>query len=93
MDSHTGGTGLTHLISALESKSDAYNCYMISGTRILRFQQDLLKQDSSGWVGFNSNHDFINHPPRYDTFSKSPIFLPGVAYNLNFVLKKEQNNE
>lgn len=91
--SNTGGTGLTQLISVLESKSDAYNCYMISGDRILRFQQDLLKQDENFWVGFNDEHDFINYPPKVGAFISSPLFFPGVAYNLNFVLKKEQNNE
>lgn len=93
LTSNTGGTGLTQLISALESKSDAYNCYVISGNRILRFQQELLKQDSFGWVGFNSEHDFINKPPQKNNLVKSPISFPGVAYNLNFVLKKEQKNE
>lgn len=93
LESNTGGTGLTHLISTLESKSDAYNCYIVSGNRILNFHRDVLKQDSSGWVGFNSEHNFIEHLPRNDVFVKSHIFLPGVAYNLNFVLKKEKNNE
>lgn len=93
LTSNTGGTGLTHLISVLESKSDAYNCYMISGTRILRFQRDLLKQDQNSWVGFNEEHDFVNYPPKEGTFIDSPLFFPGVAYNLNFVLKKEQKDE
>lgn len=93
MDSNTGGTGLTQLISVLESKSDAYNCYMVSGRRILRFQQELLKQDSCGWVGFNIEHDFVNYLPRKDSFCNSPLFFPGVAYNLNFILKKENDNE
>ena len=93
MDYVTGGTGLTTLISALESKSDAYNCYVISGDRILCFHHDLLKLDSNGWVGFNQDNDFLNKPPDGDCIISSPVYFPGVAYNLNFVMRKENENE
>ena len=45
------------------------------------------------WVGFNSNGNYLNSPPEKDCFGKSAIIMPGTAYNLNFVLKREENNE
>ena len=33
----TGGTGLTQLIRGLEDESDAYECYMLSGSRKVNF--------------------------------------------------------
>lgn len=89
----TGGTGLTTLISNLANKSDIYNCYMISGNRILNFISGLLNMNKDQWYGFNIENDFINNIPDKRCFMKSKFYMPGTAYNLNFVLKKENENE
>lgn len=86
----TGGTGLTTLISTIEKDSDAYNCYVISGNHILKFNHDSLGFDENEWVGFNKENDFINHIPDLSNILRSNLYYPGTAYNLIFVLKKEQ---
>ena len=85
----TGGTGLTTLISNLADKSDAYRCYVVSGNSVLNFISDLLLMNDDNWYGFNKENDFINSPPDKACFTKCDYFMPGTAYNLNFVLKKE----
>lgn len=92
-NSDTGGTGLTTLIKALEERSADSMCYMLSGNRQVVFTKEYLAHDEHKWVGFNSNGNYLNSPPEKDCFSKSPIIMPGTAYNLNFVLKREESNE
>lgn len=87
----TGGTGLTKLLKLIEEKSENYNCYMISGNRTLNFIKEFLNHDENKWVGFNSQNDYINYIPNEDCLSISPVFFPGTAYNLNFVLKCEED--
>ena len=89
MRSVTGGTGLTKLIEALENKSDSYYCYCITGTRMLRFFKDCLNHSADDWVGFNSEDNFLTALPDKKCLGEIPFFFPGTAYNLNFVLKKE----
>ena len=86
--SSSGGTGLTKLIKSLEDHSDGSSCYVVSGKRALYFLPEYLDMNADGWVGFNESNDFINTPPNKDVFQTSPIFIPGVAYNLNFIYKK-----
>ena len=86
--SSSGGTGLTKLIKSLEEHSDGSSCYVVSGKRALYFLPKFLDMNPDGWVGFNESNDFINTPPNKDLFQTSPIFIPGVAYNLNFIYKK-----
>lgn len=88
-DYYTGGTGLTKLIAALEYQSDAYKCFVWTGNRTLAFWHPLLQLDDSDWVGFNNEKNFVQSPPNTDIFQKSKIYFPGTAYNLSFVLKKE----
>lgn len=85
----TGGTGLTTLVSNLTYRSDAYNCYVISGFRKLNFITQYLEINEDYWYGFNDEKDFINFPPAKCCFQSNPFFMPGTAYNLNFVLEKE----
>lgn len=87
----TGGTGLTHLIKALEEETDAYNCYMISGNRKINFIKHFL-HSPNGWVGFNERNEYLSDIPNQECIDKSRLFFPGTAYNLNLVLKKEQPN-
>lgn len=84
----TGGTGLTKLIKSLQEKSDADNCYLVSGNRALFFHKDLLKYDNNKWIGFNKENDFLNCPPDKSVLDNCCIYMPGIAYNLNFVVKK-----
>ncbi len=86
----TGGTGLTRLIAALEDRSDAYDCYALAGKRRINFNHEYLKLDASDWVGFNKQNDFVNYPPERSIITENTFFFPGTAYNLNFVLKKEE---
>jgi hypothetical protein len=87
-NSVTGGTGLSLLIRSLEDKSDAHMCYVLSGDRVLWFHKEFLEYDN-GWIGFNESHQFLSDRPDESSLSFCPMFMPGTAYNLNFVLKKE----
>lgn len=84
----TGGTGLTKLISSLEKRSDAHNCYLISGNRALFFIHQYLEYDANGWIGFNLNNNFFEAKPAKETIGRNAIYMPGTAYNLNFVMKR-----
>ena len=86
-----GGTGLTKLIYALQSKSDMDKCYVLSGEHCVLFQKDLLQYDEQRWLGFNAESDFFNHLPDLSVFSRCQIFFPGTAYNLNFVMRREDD--
>lgn len=86
----TGGTGLTQLLRGLQEKSDAYECYMLSANRRYNFLKSILSHDIDEWIGFNENSDFLNTLPDPKFISNSTLFLPGTAYNLNFVLKREE---
>lgn len=88
--SFTGGKGLTELLKSLQENvdTDTYNCYMLSGNKVLWFKKEFLSYNSEGWIGFNIQNDFYNCKPDPDTFVKIPFYFPGTAYNLNFVVKK-----
>ncbi len=88
----TGGTGLTKLICSLEKCSDSHNCYLISGDRALWFFHELLEYNRDNWIGFNQEKDFITHLPEMKTVGSNTIFMPGTAFNLNFVMKRRESN-
>ena len=85
----TGGTGLPMLIKSLEQQSETNNCYVVSGRRKMKFIQGLLEYDDNQWLGMNKQRDFAHFIPDSSVFSLSPIYYPGTAYNLNFVIPKE----
>ncbi len=89
----SGGTGLTKLIHSLQEKSDMNACYVISGNRCVRFIRDILDYDDDKWLGFNKERDFFNSMPDMRTLGECYIYFPGTAYNLNFVMKREDENE
>ncbi len=89
---YTGGTGLTKLISSLEQRSYRHMCYMISGERALWFEKNHLEYDSNGWIGFNDKRDFFTDIPSENTFTRNTIYMPGTAYNLNFVMERGLEN-
>lgn len=86
----TGGTGLTKLISSLEKRSDAHECYLITGDRALLFYNEYLEYNSDRLIGFNKENDFVNVRPSDRVVAPSCIYMPGTAYNLNFVMVKEK---
>jgi len=83
----TGGTGLTKLIKSLEDRSDAYSCYVISGSRRLRLQKEYMLYNDEHWIGFNKTNDFLHAPPDPKLLLPNPFYIPGTAYNLNFVME------
>lgn len=87
-----GGTGLTCLINSLQEKSDSDNCYVLSGSNIIYFIKEYLSYNED-WIGFNKSNDFFNDIPEKKVIDKSEMFFSGTAYNLNFVMKSEDNNE
>lgn len=87
-----GGTGLTKLVRFLEEKSEEYSCYMLSGDRGLILKHEYLDYDSDGWIGFNKESDYIHSVPDQTCLSKSKFYLPGTAYNLNFILKDDRSD-
>lgn len=89
MYSKTGGTGLTKLIKSLEEKSDTYRCYMITGRRSVNFEHDCLIYNKDGWLGFNTTGCYAEDVPSEGIVTEGLIYMPGTAYNLNFVLKGE----
>lgn len=91
----TGGTGLTKLIQSLEERSEAYRCYVVSGNRAVNFYKEFLEYDENKWIGFNKYKNYIskypsNDNPTREVISEALMYLPGTAYNLNFVMKIER---
>lgn len=85
----SGGTGLTKLIHSLQEKSDMNSCYVITGDKCVYFVRDLLDYDENKWLGFNKEKDFFNSMPDIKVLGDCYIYFPGTAYNLNFVMKRE----
>lgn len=88
-----GGTGLTKLIESLENMSDAHKCYMLTGNRAVNFIGEHLIYDSDNWISFNGSKNFQDNIPNNQVIDGCPIYFPGTAYNLNFVMRKVENNE
>lgn len=84
-----GGKGLTTLIKSLQERSDNDNCYLLSGKRIISFQKEVLQYDENEWLGFNKQRDFFSTTPCDAAIDECIVFFPGTAYNLNFILKRE----
>jgi hypothetical protein len=88
-----GGKGLTKLIKSIEKRADTHNCYIISGKHVIRFIPELLDHDENNWVGFNHQTDFFSHPPDRSVIEECPVFIPGIAYNLNLAIKGDGTDE
>ncbi|MCH5250575.1 MAG: hypothetical protein J1E98_11605 [Lachnospiraceae bacterium] len=87
--SESGGTGLTKLIRSLQEKSDVDSCYVVSGNRSVIFYKEKLEYNEQNWLGFNEKKDFLNAIPDSDINLPCHAYVPGTAYNLNFVMKRE----
>lgn len=89
----TGGTGLPKLINSLQQMSDEEKCYVISGDRCVCFKKGLIEYDCDGWIGFNNEKSYFFNRPNEEVCAPCMIFMPGTAYNLNFVMKGERQPE
>ncbi|MBO5239149.1 MAG: hypothetical protein J6B50_10320 [Lachnospiraceae bacterium] len=89
----SGGTGLTKLIKTLQDKADTDTCYMISGRRSVFFIRKLIEYDRDNWLGFNKDRNYLTDIPDEQIVTNCLIYFPGTAYNLNFVMKREEKNE
>lgn len=85
-----GGTGLTILINSLQKEAVNDTCYVISGNKIVYFKKDYIVRNEDNWVGFNKEQDFINKIPDNSIIQTSKLSVPGTAYNLNFIMKRER---
>lgn len=88
-----GGTGLTGLLQSLEEQSNTHLCYMLSGNRIFFFEKDFMGYNQDRFIGFNRQQNYLTEVPDQRLFMTIETFLPGVAYNLNYAIKKEWENE
>ncbi len=87
---NTGGTGLAKFIKSLEERSEAYRCYVISGGRCINFYSKMLEYDEDGWIGFNCSHNYLSGIPGEDVTTDCFIYMPGTAYNFNFIMKGDK---
>ena len=76
-----GGTGLYVLLESLIDDADLSNCYVLSGDKILIFNEDFVSKDENGWITYNEEKDVLSY---------CPIYFPGTAYNLAFVLEVKE---
>lgn len=67
------------------------NYYVLSGRHCVIFKREFLEYDKEDWLGFNSERDFFGCVPSKGVLSECPIMFPGTAYNLNFVMKREES--
>lgn len=86
-----GGKGSTELIKSIQEFTHDDYCYIMSGKNIINLKKRYLNLDSDGFIGFNDS-SFISASPSNDSFSRSSVYFPGVAYNLNFVLEEVTND-
>ena len=66
------------------------NCYVLSGKHIIIFNDDYLFENEEQWMCYNEEKNFVDYPPNKNIIGECPIFFPGTAYNLNFVIEVEQ---
>lgn len=85
----SGGKGLTLLIKSLQQSSYEDHCYMLSGNKIISFQKEYLIYDDDNWIGFNKEKDFFHTKPSHDVIRTYDTFMPGTAYNLDFIILKK----
>lgn len=87
----SGGTGLTKLIHSLQEKSDMNSCYVVSGNHCILFLKDMLNYNEENWLGFNKDHNFMTAIPDEDVVVPCYAYIPGTAYNLNFIMRREDD--
>lgn len=85
----SGGRGSVQLIKVLQSLASNNTSYLLSGKRILNFENELLSSNEDDWIGFNTESNFLNKPD-FKIFSEPNFNLPGTAYNFQFVYSDEE---
>lgn len=85
----SGGKGSMELIKSIIDYSENSYCYVMSGRYTLSFEKEFLKKDPKGFIPFNDS-SFETNPPKLELCSKSMVRLPGVGYNLNFVIQETE---
>lgn len=88
----TGGTGLTKLIKSIEEKSENHSCYVLTGDRVIVFDKRYLEYNGD-WIGFNEENDYFGNKPNEVLLQRSNFYMPGTAYNLNFIMKVNENEK
>ena len=86
----TGGTGLAKIIKIMNMKEEFNYCYMLTGNRVIHFSYSTCHYDDKGWIGFNAENDFLNKIPDQKHLDCSKVFFPGIAYNLVFIVEKNE---
>lgn len=84
---NNGGIGLTKLVKSIEDNATKHTCYVLSGNRIIMFEPEYLEYNKEGWIGFNKDNNYLHSQPDPSVLQRSNFFMPGTAYNLNFVMK------
>lgn len=79
---NNGGTGLTTLIQKITDKTEFTASYVLSGFNVLYFDPVCLKSLKNGFIGFNSEGDYVNRIPEMSIIRKSAMYIPGSIYNL-----------
>ncbi len=77
----------------MEEQSNTHLCYMLSGNRIFFFEKEFMGYNQDKFIGFNRQQNYLTEVPKKELFMTIETFLPGVAYNLNYAIKKEWENE
>jgi hypothetical protein len=62
---------------------------MYTDNRITFLSKELLAMGENQLIGFNKEANYMSKIPDEDAFGKINTVLPGTAYNLSFVIKKE----
>ena len=86
-NSEMGGRGLTCLIDSLCEKSEANQCYVLSGNKGIMLNTEYLQYNDDNWLGFNDSNDIFDLPNK-SLILRSDTYFCGVAYNLNFIINK-----
>lgn len=87
---NTGGRGLAEIVGELEKRVDEFECYVLSGEKVIFFHPDCLEIDSRGYIAFNTKNDFINTKPDDKVVSYSSTYLCGTEYNLILIYKRSR---
>ena len=87
---NTGGRGLAEIVRELEKRVDVYECYVLSGDKVIFFHPDCLETDNRGYITFNTKNDFIYGKPDSKVVSYSSTNLCGTGYNLALIYKRSK---
>lgn len=88
---NSGGTGLFKLIDNILGRTVGDNCYVLSGNNVLFLREDKIKP-VNGYIGFNSEHNYISGVPDIDIFANSGMYYNGTLIHLMLVLGEEEEH-